>query len=167
MKQLYIELIVSYDNYKITAFSMPVFTIFHHIDVDIYFLQLLGGHPPTPLLEPYLPVTNPYGQRTDRFFVVNKKSEWKSVRVRWLLLRYKIAPIFARNCLRQKIGLCALTFGLAATKSRSCALTQSEKKSDLHSDFLSELLTTKNRSVCAGHNRGCHLCDTINVDIVC
>ena len=32
-----------------------------------------------------------------------------------------------------------------------CALTQSEKKSDFHSAFFSELLTTKNRSVCAGH----------------
>ena len=46
---------------------------------------------------------------TDRFFVVDKKSEWKSFRVRWLLLRYKIAPIFSRSCLRQKIGPCALT----------------------------------------------------------
>ena len=47
-------------------------------------------------------------------------------------------PIFSR---RQKIGV----------KIGSCALTQSEKKSDLHSDFFSGLLTTKNRSVCAGH----------------
>ena len=30
-------------------------------------------------------------------------------RVRRLLLRYKIAPIFSRICLRQKIGLCVQT----------------------------------------------------------
>ena len=63
-------------------------------------------------------------------------------------------PIFYR---RQKIGVkigsCALTFApilnrsdlfseLLATKNQSCALTQSEKKSDLHSDFFSELLAT-------------------------
>ena len=93
-----------------------------------------------------------------RWLQSEKKSEWrhptmgprlllshtiapikKSVRVRWLLVREKIGPIFSRSC-------------LIATKNRSCALTRSEKKSDLRSDFFSELLTTKDRSVCAGHN---------------
>ena len=56
-----------------------------------------------------------------------------------------------------QIGSFALTFGpikdrtFPAIKIGRCALTQSDKKSDLHSDFFSELLTTKNRSVCAGH----------------
>ena len=51
-----------------------------------------------------------YAQRTRTdFFIINKKSEWKSVRVRWLLRQYKIAPIFSRCCLQQKIDPCVLT----------------------------------------------------------
>ena len=118
-------------------------------------------------------------------------------RVRWLLLRYKIAPISSWSCLRQKIGPCVLSSvqlksewrhptmrprlllsqTISPIKNRSvCAdfwsekkigpiysrsfLLQKigrvadavrEKKSHLHSNFFSELLTTKNLSVCAGH----------------
>ena len=41
--------------------------------------------------------------------IINVATDWKSVRVRWLLLRYKIAPIFSRSWLQQIIGPCALT----------------------------------------------------------
>ena len=41
--------------------------------------------------------------------IINVATDWKSVRVRWLLLQYKIAPIFSRSWLQQIIGPCALT----------------------------------------------------------
>ena len=91
-------------------------------------------------------------------------AQWKSVRVRWLLLRYKIAPMISRSCLRQKnvrvrwlqsdkksewphpkMGpRLLLSHTIAPIKYRSmCADFWSEKKSVR---FFSELLAIKNRS---------------------
>ena len=107
----------------------------------------------------------------------DKKSELKSVRVRWLLLRYKIAPIFSGNCLQQKLGPCALTsvwekimvmssyngtsliivtHNSSDKKSVRVRWLQSEKKSwwchptmGPHLLLSHTIAPTKNRSVCA------------------
>ena len=75
--------------------------------------------------------------------ILDKKSEWKSVRVRWLLLRYKIAPIFSQSCLRQKIGPCALTsvrekIGVTSSNNETSPIIVTHNSSD-----------KKKRSVCA------------------
>ena len=41
--------------------------------------------------------------------ITNVATDWKLFRVHWLLLQYKIAPIFSRSWLQQIIGPCALT----------------------------------------------------------
>ena len=83
----------------------------------------------------------------------DKKSELRHPTMRpRLLLSHTIAPIKNRSvCADFWSGKKLVRFfsELLASESRSCALTQSEKKSDLHSDFFSELRTIKNR--CAWH----------------
>ena len=121
-----------------------------------------------------LPPCNAQCTRTD-FFVIDKKQsenrfvcadfcsdikslqsflgvayDKKSVCVRWLQSEKKSElrhPTMGPRLL--------LSHTIAPIKNRSvCADFRPEKKSDLHSDFFSELLTSKNRSLCAGHKWG-------------
>ena len=69
--------------------------------------------------------------------IINVATDWKSVCVHWLLLRYKIAPIFSRSWLQQIIG--------------PCTLPSVREKSDPRFDFFSGAPYDRTWSVCAGH----------------